>query len=107
MRCVRGTVNRLLARGMLMLAACAAGTSPAPAQAWVPPAGVGSVNVIYQTIDNTGHRLTDGSVLEGYDSVSRGLLLEADYALTDRLSISAGLPYVGARYLGPEPSFSG
>jgi hypothetical protein len=106
MRCVRGSLNRVLARGMLTLAACSAGASPASAQAWVPPAGVGSVNVVYQTIDNTGHRLTDGSVLEGYDSVSRGLLLEADYALTDRFSISAGLPYIGAKYLGPAPSFS-
>ena len=93
-------------RGVLFLAAFAVATPSAFAQAWVAPAGVGSVNVIYQTIDNTGHRLTDGSVLKGYDSVSRGLLFEADYAVTDRFSISAGLPYIGAKYVGPEPSFS-
>ena len=30
------------------------------AQAWVPPAGIGVVSVVYQDIDNTGHRLTTG-----------------------------------------------
>lgn len=79
----------------------------AGAQAWVPPADVGVVSVPFQVIDNTGHRLDDGSMLEGYDSVSRGVLLSLDYAVTDRFSFSVALPYVGANYLGPEPSFFG
>lgn len=81
--------------------------SPAFAQAWVPPAGIGVVSVVYQSIDNTNHRLTDGSLLDGYDSVSRGVLLNLDYAVTDRFSFTIGVPYLGSKYTGPEPSFFG
>lgn len=102
-----GSACRVPAHGTLALVAFCAATPAAFAQAWVPPAGVGAVSFIYQTIDNTGHRLADGSVLEGYDSVSRGILLDIDYAVTDRFSISAGVPYIAAKYLGPEPSFFG
>ena len=74
------------------------------AQAWVAPGGLGAINVVYQAIANTGHRLHDGTMLRGYDSASRGVLFEFDYALTDRLSVTAGLPYLGSKYQGPEPS---
>jgi hypothetical protein len=70
----------------------------------VPPAGVGIVSVVYQDIDNTYHRLTDGSLLDGFDSLSAGALFAVDYALTDRFSFTVGLPYVGSKYTGPEPS---
>ena len=79
-------------------------STPAFAQAWVPPAGIGIVSVVYQNIDNTGHRLADGSLLDGYDSVSRGVLVNLDYAITDRFSFSVGFPYIAAKYTGPEPS---
>ncbi|HUP47968.1 MAG TPA: hypothetical protein VNA04_04175, partial [Thermoanaerobaculia bacterium] len=91
----------------VVIAAAFFTTTVALAQAWVPPAGTGAISVVYQTIENTGHRLTDGSLLEGYDSLSRGILFELDYAFTDRFSVSAGVPYIFAKYLGPEPSFSG
>jgi hypothetical protein len=78
--------------------------SPAFAQAWVPPAGIGMVSAVYQNISNTNHRLTDGSLFDGYDSVSRGVLLSFEYAVTDRFSFSLGLPYLGSKYTGPEPS---
>jgi hypothetical protein len=93
--------------GAVALLAVCASAPLAFAQAWVPPARIGVVSAVYQTIDNTTHRLSDGSVLDGYDSVSRGVLLNIDYAVTDRVSLSVGLPYIGARYKGPEPSFFG
>jgi hypothetical protein len=102
-----GIADHALGRGMLAFAVVISSTGIASAQAWAPPAGFGAIGVVYQTIDNTGHRLTDGSLLEGYDSVSRGILLEVDYALTDRFSLSLGLPHVFAKYVGPLPSFSG
>lgn len=76
-------------------------------QAWAPPAGVGSVTLLFQHVDHTGHRLDDGSFFPGYESESRVALVQLDYALTDRLSFSLGVPYVGARYTGDEPSFFG
>ena len=81
--------------------------SPGFAQAWVPPAGIGVVSVVYQGITNTNHRLTDGSLFDGYDSLSRGVLFNLDYAITDRFSFSIGVPYLGSKYTGPEPSFFG
>jgi hypothetical protein len=71
------------------------------AQAWVPPAGVGSVNVVYQTIENTGHLLTNGFHLPDGKSTNLGIFVEGEYAVTDRLSFSAGLPYVFSKYIGP------
>ena len=68
---------------------------------------MGAVNIFFQNVDHTDHLLTDGSNSPGFDSQSRGLLIEFDYALTDQLSITAGIPYVGAKYIGPEPGFFG
>ena len=90
---------------LALLALCIA--DRAFGQAWVPPANIGVVSVMYQTITNTNHRLTDGSLFDGYDSVSRGVLFNIDYAITDRFSFSIGVPYLGSKYTGPEPSFFG
>ena len=102
-----GVATLVLARGVLALVALCTVAPSVFAQAWVPPAGIGVVSAVYQTIDNTGHRLTDGSMLEGYDSASRGVLFSVDYALTDRFSLSFGIPYIASKYIGPEPSFFG
>jgi hypothetical protein len=73
----------------------------ADAQAWMAPEGTGSVTFTYQIIDNTGHRLTDGSLLPDGKSTDVSLFIETDYSVTERLSISVGLPYVFAKYRGP------
>jgi hypothetical protein len=76
---------------------------PVCAQAWLPPAGVGDVTLAVQRIDNTGHLLSDGSLIEAGQSLSTSVLLEVEYSLTDRLQISAGIPFVGTRYTDPNP----
>lgn len=73
-------------------------------QAWPAPERTGAVTVSSQVIDNTGHRMTDGYLLRDGKSRTASVLVEADYAITDRLSVAAGLPYVFARYHGPGPS---
>ena len=75
------------------------------AQAWVPPGGVGAISVSFQGTANTGHRDAAGAMVRGFDSSSRTLSIDFDYAFTDRLSITVGIPYVGAKYTGPEPAF--
>ncbi len=102
----RGRHRARSAAAVLSFSAAAVLAAPhaAIAQAWVPPAGSGSLNVVSQTIDNTGHLLTDGSLLPDGKSRDASLYLEAEYALTDRLSVSAGLPFVFARYIGPGPT---
>ena len=96
------------ARVVLLAATLSAAmSSSAFAQAWVPPANIGFVTIAYQHIINTGHRLQDGSFLPGFESSSRSMVVNFDYAVTDRFSFSVGLPYVAAKYEGPEPSVFG
>jgi hypothetical protein len=75
----------------------------AAAQAWVPPQGVGSVSFSYQRIGTSGHRRFNGLLDEGGQSVNMGLYVEGEYAFTDRFSVSAGLPYVFAKYTATVP----
>ena len=52
MACLRRCKCAALTLGCLTVFVLAA--VPAASQAWVPPARAGSVNVTFQTIDNTG-----------------------------------------------------
>ena len=73
------------------------------AQAWAPPRGDGSITFIYQRIDNTGHRRTNGVLVPRGLSLDMSLYVEAEYAVTNRLSVTAGLPYVFAKYTDSNP----
>jgi hypothetical protein len=90
-----------LAAGFMLTAA-----NVAKAQAWVQPRGEGAVSFTYQTIDNTGHRRTNGFLVAHGASVDMSLYLEAEYGLTNRFSVTAGLPYVFAKYTDPNPPIS-
>jgi hypothetical protein len=78
----------------------------AAAQAFTAPEGIGGVTLSWQFVDNTGHRGTDGFLVSRGESVTMSVLAEIDYAVTDRLSVSGGAPYVFAKYTGGLPSFS-
>jgi hypothetical protein len=79
----------------------------AAAQAFTSPEGVGSVSFVWQFVDNTGHRLTDGTLRVAGQSVTTSALVELDYGVTDRLSATFALPYVFAKYSGAMPPPSG
>lgn len=81
--------------------------APGRAQAFTPPEGVGSVTLAWQYVHNLGHRLTDGYYVPNGDSVTTSALVDVEYALSDRLSASLGVPYVFAKYSGSDPPFSG
>jgi hypothetical protein len=74
----------------------------ASGQAWAPHKGEGSVNFAFQRISNLGHRLTDGKEVAG-TSTNMGLFVATDYAPTDRLSLSVGIPYVFGKWTDPDP----
>lgn len=78
----------------------------AAAQAFTPPEGVGSATLSWQFVDNTGHRFTDGFLLARGQSRTTSLLFEVDYGINDRVAVTAGIPYVFAKYTGglPPPS---
>jgi hypothetical protein len=79
---------------------------PLAAQAFTAPAGVGQFTLAWQYVENTGHRFSDGFLVKGGQSVTTSVLFEGDYSITDRLAVTAGIPYVFARYTGALPSFS-
>jgi hypothetical protein len=79
------------------------GSRLATAQAWVLPAGEGSINFTYQRLDNTGHRVTNGQILPVATSLDMSLYFEVEYAVTNRFTVIAGLPFVFAKYTDPNP----
>jgi hypothetical protein len=87
----------------LAVAMLVASAGAAHAQAWVPPAGVGSVTVAVQNLEYTGHFVTDGTFFEVGMSVHNLIEIEGEYAITDRLSVTATIPFVFAKYLDPNP----
>jgi hypothetical protein len=93
-------------RSLMALVVCAGVLTPRDgrAQAWPAPAGAGSITLSTQAIDNTGHFVTGGDLLSDGKSRNVSAVVDVDYALTDRLAFSIGLPYVFARYIGPGPT---
>jgi hypothetical protein len=79
----------------------------AAAQAFTPPARVGSLTSAWQWVDNTGHIGTDGTIFRVGQSVTTSLLAEIDYGVTERLAATASVPFVFAKYTGKNPPVSG
>lgn len=90
-----------------IVSALATAPSPVWAQAFTAPRGVGGLSLSWQYVDNTGHRLSDGYFVARGQSVTTSLALDVEYAVTDRLSATAGIPYVFAQYTGGLPPPSG
>lgn len=94
--------RRFLAAAAIV-AALASAPSQVAAQAGTLPQGVAAVTLAWQYIDNTGHRVSDGTFIEVGQSISTGFLFEMDYGVTDRLSGTVGIPYIFAKYTGGVP----
>jgi hypothetical protein len=97
MKCSRESA--LVAIAALLLTAA----NDAKGQAWVLPPGEGAISFTYQRIDVTGHRRTNGFLVPRGRSVDMSLYLEAEYGFSNRLSVTAGLPYVLAKYTDANP----
>jgi hypothetical protein len=89
---------------LAVLAILAVGASPGPAaaQAWAPRAREGNVTFVTQVIDHVGRVLGDVRI-DCCGTTNVALVVDADYGVTDRWSISASLPYVFAKYRGGPP----
>jgi hypothetical protein len=69
--------------------------------AWTPVDGEASVSLIYQNLDFGGHFDGNGERLEGAVPSRAHLgILQVEYALTDRLALTARLPYVASKFTG-------
>ena len=87
----------------LAVAAVVASARPSAAQAWAPRAGEGEVAFVVQTVDHLGRVFGDIRIA-CCGTTNVALAVDAEYGLTDRWSISAGVPYVFAKYRGEAPA---
>jgi hypothetical protein len=72
------------------------------AQAFLPGKGEGAVSINFASVHAAGHFMDDGSRLPGYASRANSLTFGVEYGLTDKLALGLSLPYIRAKYLGPE-----
>lgn len=73
------------------------------AQPWVPPQGEGSVSLVYQNVYIRDHLFSGGLRRDVGHIRTHSLSIEVDYGVTDRVSLSASLPFIRARYRGSSP----
>ena len=80
--------------------------SSLPAQSWIEPKGEAGVSLTYQYSHFLGHIGPDRVWIPVSPSRSQGLTLQLDYSFSDRLAVSASVPYAGTQN-GPDPSPAG
>lgn len=86
--------------GLVLLSSCLLSAHEAQAQAWTPPKGEASLGLSYQNYYTRDHLFSRGESFDGGRIRMNIVTLGIGYSLTDRLAVSAGLPYVEARYDG-------
>lgn len=96
------SADRLLGLAAL-LAGSLAGAGTAQAQAWLPPKGEGAVSVTLGHYSFDGHFASDGRRDPFGGTRAWSVWTEVSYALTDRLSVSASLPFVSTKLTGEFP----
>lgn len=73
-------------------------------QAWVAPSGETTVALTFQRTEFQGHFYFDGSRIPHGGSHSRSIALGIEHSLTDKLAISASVPYVASENgIDPQP----
>lgn len=71
------------------------------AQAWLPPKGSFSYSIDYSDVLNKKHYTSTGDEIDVGHTDLNIASLSATYSPTDRIMISASIPYVKSRYRGP------
>ena len=72
------------------------------AQAWLPPQGEGVVSFVFQDQYFKYHMLPTTRVDLG-PTRSRSMLVDVTYGVTDKVSVSVGLPWMATKYSGRSP----
>jgi hypothetical protein len=95
-----GLTRALIASGAV--ASCLAVTpQAADAQAWLPEKGSSSYSFDYGSVLNKKHYTPTGAEVDVGDTSIGILSIGGSYSPSDRVQISASLPYVNSRYIGP------
>lgn len=72
-------------------------------QAWLPPGGATSFSVQYGDALAKKHYTPDGGEVDVGHTRTHAVGFAAFYSPTDRIMLSASIPYVTTRYYGPSP----
>jgi opacity protein-like surface antigen len=91
---------RLLAAGSILAALLSA---HARAQAWLPPQGEASLSMGYGNIFVKDHLDGEGGTFQDGNMRSNTIGLALEYAVTNRLSVDVGIPWVAGKYMGQDP----
>jgi hypothetical protein len=75
----------------------------AHSQAWLPPAQVFSVSLSYNDVLNFDHYLPNGDEVDVGHTRTHAYGLSVSYSPTDRLMVTAALPYVVTQFWGERP----
>jgi hypothetical protein len=79
-----------------------AAAAVAQAQPWVPARGEGSVSLTYQNYYTLGHFDVQGHPNTNGATHSKAMLAEVDFGVTDTFALSVSLPFIAAKYTGPD-----
>jgi hypothetical protein len=75
-------------------------TQTAHAQAWLPTRGTFDTSVVYTSILNKKHYDYTGTQSDVGHTRLQSVALKFSYGLTDRLTLTGGIPFVRAKYYG-------
>ena len=78
-------------------------STPLLAQAWLPTRGRLDVGLSYTNVLYQYHYLPNGEIFDAGSTRTETYAFKFSYGLTDRLSLSGGLPYVVSWYEGGRP----
>jgi hypothetical protein len=93
---------RTVFAALIIPIAIAAWTSPARAQAYLPPQGEGTVSLLYQDMAVTYHYLPTTPVDRGHIR-GQTLLVDVTYGLTDSVAVGFVVPWIASKYTGSSP----
>lgn len=96
-------MKRAVSQRICWLAAAALSPAVLHAQAWLPERGTVGVSVLYSDIFDTKHYLPDGEELDVGHMRYKSIGLTLSYSPTNRVLLSAGVPYVRSEYHGKFP----
>jgi hypothetical protein len=89
--------------GPAALAVALALPSVASAQAWTPGTGEGALAITAGDYAFAGHFDSDGGRDPFGGTHARSIAVEIQYGITDRLAVTAGLPFISTRLTGSFP----
>jgi hypothetical protein len=76
------------------------GAHPSAGQAYIPPAGNGTVSVSFQSVHTSLQLDSKGAKGDPETTDTQALLWHVEYGLTDKIAVHASLPFMAARYDG-------